>query len=501
MPKVIVIGGGPGGLFTAAILAKEGMDVTLIEKNRNIGGGMQSFSRFGEVFDTGMHVVGGLTEGGNVRAICNYLGFGDKLPVKDVGLDITDRIHFAEEGDTYDIAGGREDFKERLSSYFPEEKEAIAAYVDAIFKICDSVDIFNLRENNSDSILFGEDFLLSANGLIKKYISDPKLQAVLSYINLFYSGVRDVTPAYIHTMLQVLYINGPTRFVGGSERFVSLLCDSIRENGGRIIAGHAVTRITTDENRIVSVTLSNGKEYSADSYVSAMDPKILIRLMDRQNVFPKSFRTRIDEVPVTYSAFSLFIKLKPKSIPYLNHTGFIFRSYDSVWQFTDNNRSWPQGMIYTTPPEGFDDRWARKIVVSSPMQWSSVERWENTGIGDRGPEYHRWKEECTERMLDFVETAIPNIRSCIDAVNSASPLTIRDYFMTSEGNMSGFLRDCNHIEKTMLPVQTKLPNLFLTGQNNNIHGFCGVALTAMLTCEAVLGSDTLVERISKYRLI
>ena len=68
--RVLIIGGGLGGLFSGAILSKEGMEVTVLEKNVSIGGGLQSFTRFGEVFDTGMHVLGGLQEGGNVRRLC-----------------------------------------------------------------------------------------------------------------------------------------------------------------------------------------------------------------------------------------------------------------------------------------------------------------------------------------------------------------------------------------------------------------------------------------------
>ena len=39
----IIIGGGIGGLFIGAILSHEGIKVTVIEKNHNIGGGLQSF--------------------------------------------------------------------------------------------------------------------------------------------------------------------------------------------------------------------------------------------------------------------------------------------------------------------------------------------------------------------------------------------------------------------------------------------------------------------------
>ena len=79
MDKVIIIGGGLGGLFCGAILSKEGKHMTVLEKNATIGGGLQTFTRFGETFDTGMHVVGGMQPGGNVWRICRYLGIADKV--------------------------------------------------------------------------------------------------------------------------------------------------------------------------------------------------------------------------------------------------------------------------------------------------------------------------------------------------------------------------------------------------------------------------------------
>ena len=72
--KVIIIGAGLGGLFTGAILSKEGFEVTLLEKNALIGGGLETFHRFGEHFDTGMHVIGGMHPDGNIWKICRYLG-------------------------------------------------------------------------------------------------------------------------------------------------------------------------------------------------------------------------------------------------------------------------------------------------------------------------------------------------------------------------------------------------------------------------------------------
>lgn len=101
MRTALVIGGGLGGLFTGAILSKEGFKVTVVEKNFTIGGGLQNFMRFGLKFDTGMHIVGGMQPGGNIYRICQYLDIIDKVELKDVDDDCTDSLYFAEDKYTY----------------------------------------------------------------------------------------------------------------------------------------------------------------------------------------------------------------------------------------------------------------------------------------------------------------------------------------------------------------------------------------------------------------
>ena len=61
---IIVIGAGLGGLFCGALLSKEGHRVTVLEKNPLIGGGLQTFVRKGERYETGMHVAGGFHDTG-----------------------------------------------------------------------------------------------------------------------------------------------------------------------------------------------------------------------------------------------------------------------------------------------------------------------------------------------------------------------------------------------------------------------------------------------------
>ena len=494
--SAVIIGGGLGGLFTGAILSKEGIDVTVIEKNAILGGGLQSFVRFGEVFDTGMHVIGGMQPGGNIRRICEYLGVFDKVHIKDVDPETTDTLYFAEDKKSYHISQGKTEFVNALSKDFPAEKENLTAYVDALYNIVDELDMFYLKPSADFIFVHSEEFMMAANDFISKYIRDPKLCNILAYMNPLYGGKKNMTPAYIHALISVLYINGPSRFAGGSYLFANTLRDCIIENNGKVICGDGVKAITTEDRMVTGVRTEKGFEFTADWYISAIHPCTLFKLMEDPSVFPKAYRNRLNEIPNSYSAFTLNIKLKPGTFRYINHSAYYMSRYDNIWSFDDPQKEWPLGFLYMTPPDIEQGEFSRKMVITAPMTWNEVKKWEDTKVGHRGKEYEEWKAECAEKLISRLEELYPDFRDCIEAINTASPLTIRDFYAVKEGSMCGYSKDCNNITLSLVPVVTKVRNLLLTGQNCNVHGFCGVPLTAINTCEVILGRNYVINKIN-----
>lgn len=492
----VIIGGGLGGLITGAILAREGLDVTVLEKNLIIGGGLQSFVRFGEVFDTGMHIIGGMQQNGNVRRICEYLGIWDRVHVADVDPAEIDDVYFAEDGRTYRISQGREAFVDTLAGYFPDQRSNLEAYVDAMYRVTEEVDLFYLRPSSDDMRVHSDDFMMSADTFIAKYITESHLQSIVAYMNPLYGGRGGKTPAYIHSLISVLYLNGPSRFAGGSVLFANTLRDFITGQGGRVIAGDPVSLVHSADRRIEYVQTEKGLRYTADYYISAVHPCTLFELMDNPSDLPKPYRQRLQELPNAYSAFTLNIRLKPDTFRYFNRTVYYMTTYDGMWKFGEGE--WPRGFLFMTPPEISQGEYARKMIVTAPMQWKEVEKWENTSVGHRGEEYEAWKRSCADKLLDCLEKVCPGFRDCIEDINTASPLTIRDFYGVKEGSMCGFSKDCNNILMSQVPVVTKIHNLYLTGQNCNLHGFCGVALTAISTSEAIFGRNYIVNRINRF---
>ncbi len=494
--SVIIIGGGLGGLFTGAILAKEGLKVTVLEKNVTIGGGLQTFHRFGESFDTGMHVIGGMQEGGNIRRICRYLGILDEVRLMDMDAECTDRLYFAEDHTYYTIAQGREGFVNTLAQQFPAERENLEHYVEAIYAITEEVDLFHLRPSQHGLFAHSENFMMAADQFIAKYIKDRRLRSVIAYMNPLYGGRGNQTPAYVHAIINVLYINGPSRFVGGSSRFADSLAGVILRNGGEVLTNDGVEWIEVKDRQVEWVRTRKGLRYQGDYYISAIHPCTMIRLMD-ESALPKSYRARLDMIPNAYSAFSLYIKLKECSFPYINHSEYYMTRYDDIWNFGRTDRQWPLGFLMMTSPEENQGEYSRKILVTAPMLFDEVRQWEGTTVGHRGADYERWKKECTEKLLVLMEEIHPGFRDCIEAINASSPLTIRDFYGSKEGTLCGFSKDYQNMALSQVPVVTKIKNLLLTGQNNNLHGFCGVPLTAITTSEAILGSGYVIEKINQ----
>ena len=479
----LIIGAGTGGLFTGALLARQGVRVTVLEKNAQIGGGLQTFVRSGERFETGMHVAGGFNPGGTLRRICDYLGITDSLDIRETPVIAS--VTYADTGHTYDLPAGRRSLEAYLAGRFPDQADGIGKYLDAVFRLSHEENLFYLQPGVT---AHSDEFFMPADSFISQYVSNPELQSVLAFENSLYAGVKGHTPAYLHIMISALFMEHPCSFGSGSQRLADALARVIEDAGGQVLTRHQVAQVCVADHMVKYVSDTQGRRFTSDWYISSIHPRMLLGMFDGR-AFSPGYARRLDEIPDTASAFKVFLRLKPGALPYPGHPVCISDSAGNVW---DGCRTdcWPHTVNCFLADSG--SGWASHMTVLSLMDFSEVQRWENTRSGHRGDEYEQWKHERTERVLDLVEKRFAGIREKADEIFAASPLTFRDWYGTVTAGAYGYFKDCRCLSMSQVPVRTKLGNLLLTGQNVNMHGIGGVPMTAIETAQAILGENAVL---------
>ncbi|WP_128331018.1 NAD(P)/FAD-dependent oxidoreductase [Apibacter sp. HY039] len=495
-----IIGSGLGGLICANILLLEGYNVVVIEKNNQFGGNLQTFSRDKRIFDTGVHYIGSLDKGEHLYKIFSYLGIYNELKLKKMD-ETFDFISFDGDPNQYPYSQGKDNFVKNLLEFFPEEREALEKYIDLIEYYCFCFPLHNLEKRE-----FCWDKNLSlmekkADEVINSLTQNTKLRAVLSGINFLYAGEKDTTPFYVHALIVNSYLNSAWRCRRGGSQIAKLLTRNIRHLGGKLIKNTKVEEIVIKNTQVEYLKLSDDKEIYSKNYISGIDARQLLTLFKGDSI-KKSYYKRINENKDTISSFSLFLTLKPETILYRNANQYHFKNEDRVWEIVNySENSWPEGYMISFSADEKNEAYAKEMTILTYMHFKEVKQWENSfntisNKSERGPEYEKFKNNFAERLLDEVEQMIPGLKDSIIGSYTSTPLTYRDYIGTSSGGMYGFVKDASNPMQSFLLPQTKLKNLFLTGQSTGLHGIYGVAIGSILTCSEFIGKDYLLDKIN-----
>lgn len=496
---VVIIGSGLGGLVSAVILAKEGYSVCVLEKNNQYGGNLQTFVRDKTIFDTGIHYIGGLGEGQNLNQYFKYIGIMDHLNLKQLDENGFDIISFDDDKIEYPHAQGFENFIEKLTHFFPEEKENLEQYCQKIKEVCKAFPLYNLESEGryNDEVL-----TLNAKETIESFTQNEKLKAVLAGSNFLYAGIAEKSPFYVHALIVNSYIESSWRCINGGSQITKQLLKQLKNYGGEFFKHKEVTKIEVENHKVNSVKMKDGTEVYGTYFISNIEPKTTLKLAGQEN-FRKPFFSRIQNLDSVLSAFSLYIVFKPKTFKYINHNYYHFKSSNDVWSSYDyHENSWPKTFMASMSPSKKDEEWADGITFLTYMKYEEVKDWENTfnttfDENDRGESYEDFKAKKAAKFLEEVEKKFPGIKDCIQSVHTSTPLSYRDYIGGDGGNMYGYVKDSNNPMKTLIPSKTKIENLYLTGQSINMHGVLGVTVGAVVTCSEIVGREYLLEKIKK----
>ncbi len=493
---VIVVGSGLGGLECAAMLSKEGLNVCVVEQAPVFGGCLQSFKRAGRVIDTGIHYVGSMGEGQIMRQYLKYFGIFDGLNVAPLDDDF-DVVTLGEEG-TFRFRRGYDNFIEELAAQFPAEREGLIRYCDTIRSIGESINI-DVHRSGAFSQKRIDALSISAVAFIEESVSDPLLRNILAGTNVLCGATRDAANIYHHAMINHSNIEGSYRFVGGTQQIADALVAQITANGGTMLNRSRVVDFEVSESggAITSVGLADGRRLFADKVISNLHPQATFAMVGKSPRIKKAYRTRLSLLQNTYGIFSVYLCMKPDSFPYINKNLYYYNNSD-VWDMKMMPTELrPKGVLLSAQQPYIGSQYSDVVTLMSPLDDSVFAPFRDSCFGARPDEYEELKGQVTEGIIEFTKRHYPSIMDHVEKIYSASPLTYEHYTGTPNGSAYGIEKSYKSSLTTLFSPRTKLDNLYLTGQNLNVHGALGVTLTAAATCGEIVGAEYLAKRVGR----
>ena len=476
---VCVIGGGMSGLFTGALLAKNGYQVTVLEKNHIIGGGLQSFRRGNVVFNTGMQAFCGYGDDFALKHFIDYIGL-NHTDLHFVPLDPeAQEIVWTDSEHVYRLPKTRKRYEEYLISQFPHEATGIHQLLDAIYEIGSTFDYFWLHpmQLHPAAAKYG---IITARQLIDRYISDEILKRLFEYVGMHLGYNLSCLPATELGMILNLYIEGGWRIAGGNLPFAKQMARYIEDKGGKVYNNTEVSKVIAENRKIVGVKIADGRTFMADQYICAIPPKTFLQIASGEVLRPTTY-DRIMEFNNDSSCYICHIKLKPQSMRYRNNLIFI--------PTPTTDQSLPHYISVLTPPTMNQGEWADTVEILTFAHYGEYKQWEHTKTGTRGADYDQKKAELARQTIDYISLFYPELREAVDTVYVSTPLTIRDYY----GNPKGAV----YAQQGMFaPVKTKASNLFMTGQSVQYQGLFGTLTTSIAVAEIMMGKS-LIDKIAK----
>jgi all-trans-retinol 13,14-reductase len=495
---IVIIGSGMGGLICADILGREGYKVCVLEKNRQVGGSLQTYVRDKVIFDSGVHYLGGLGEGQNLYQVFKYLGIIDKLKLQKMDENVFDKILIEGDDKEYIFAQGYENFIQHLLIDFPNEEKALRQYCDKIQEVCSKFPLYNLRTGgniNEKNEVLGID----TRAFIESITNDKKLQAVLVGNSMLYVLQSGKTPFYVHAMILNSYIESSWKCIDGGSDIGKFMIKNIREHGGVIHRNTEVTKIVVEDGKVGYVEIAGGSPVYAKHFISNMHP---VRTLDmtESSLIKQAYKHRVKSLENSIGGFVVNIVFEKEAFPYIKNN-YYYSKAGQEWNLTEyDDVTWPSCYAVFCSASSKSSEYAESMTLLTYMKFDEVKEWADTfntvsKEDNRGEGYEAFKKAKAEKLLNLVEERFPGLRKAIKSYYTATPLSYRDYIGNDDGSMYGIAKDYSNPLKTFISPRTKIPNLYLTGQNLNLHGILGATMSGLVTSVAFLGNEDIIEKI------
>jgi phytoene dehydrogenase-like protein len=481
---VLVVGAGIGGLVAAALLARAGRDVLVVDSHTVAGGNATIFRRRGYEFDVGLHYVGGCHAGGVIPAVLEAAGAG---PVHFEELDPDGYDTLVLPGLRLRVPRGIECWRERLLDAFPGEGRGVDRYVRLLRQMQDCLDVWHRPVAMAARLLRAPLVARWAGAPFAAFLAgctrDPTLRAVLAAQHVGYALPPSRASTLVGAGIALHYLQGAFYPRGGGQVLSDALVAAIRGHGGRVLLRTTARRILVERGRVRGVALESAdgshRHVHAPIVLSNADLKhTLLQLVSDDALRPRARRqvegyAMAPALGVAY--LGLARDLRAEGHPACNYWILPDTDLEADYVAAAAGRLPAHPGAYVTigslkdrahgglAPAGISNVQVMGIAPHAPEAWGVTPAEAADGRYRRHPAYLERKRAYAERLLDTAQAVFPDVRSHIDRLEVSTPITHARYTGASGGTGYGLAATPDQVLWRRPGARSGVAGLYLCG--------------------------------------